>query len=321
MDDRQLLAKLAAGRLSGDALARELGQTRAAIWKRIQGLRAAGVDIQGRAGEGYGLTRALELLDPQAIRSRLPADAQALLHDLQVAWSVDSTNAELLRCSAPVRGVSVLLAERQTGGRGRRGRSWASPLAAHVYLSVLRLFEGGLGRLAGLSLVAGVAVAEALHDMGFTQAQLKWPNDVLVDGRKLVGLLAEGGGEYAGPARAVIGIGINVHMPPAFGEEITQPWVDLDALAGTVVDRNQVVAAVLARLLPALETFDRDGLAPFLPRYAALDMLAGQEVRVELDGQWQYGTALGLADDGALRVRIDGRERLLHAGEVSVRAA
>ncbi|WP_164274035.1 bifunctional biotin--[acetyl-CoA-carboxylase] ligase/biotin operon repressor BirA [Stenotrophomonas sp. B1-1] len=321
MDDRQLLAKLAAGRLSGDALARELGQTRAAIWKRIQGLRAAGVDIQGRAGEGYGLTRVLELLDPQAIRSRLPADAQALLHDLQVAWTVDSTNAELLRCSAPVRGVSVLLAERQTGGRGRRGRSWASPLAAHVYLSVLRLFEGGLGRLAGLSLVAGVAVAEALHDLGFTQAQLKWPNDVLVDGRKLVGLLAEGGGEYAGPARAVIGIGINVHMPPAFGEEITQPWVDLDTLAGTVVDRNQVVAAVLARLLPALETFDRDGLAPFLPRYAALDMLAGQEVRVELDGQWQHGTALGLADDGALRVRIDGRERPLHAGEVSVRAA
>ncbi|WP_333629037.1 biotin--[acetyl-CoA-carboxylase] ligase, partial [Stenotrophomonas cyclobalanopsidis] len=182
MDDRQLLAKLAAGRLSGDALARELGQTRAAIWKRIQGLRAAGVDIEGRAGEGYGLSRPLELLDPAAIRAHLPDDAVALLHDLQVAWTVDSTNAELLRCSAPQRGVCVLLAERQTGGRGRRGRSWASPLAAHVYLSVLRLFSGGLGRLAGLSLVAGVAVAEALHDLGYTQAQLKWPNDVLVDG-------------------------------------------------------------------------------------------------------------------------------------------
>ncbi|HDS0950049.1 TPA: bifunctional biotin--[acetyl-CoA-carboxylase] ligase/biotin operon repressor BirA [Stenotrophomonas maltophilia] len=321
MDDRQLLAKLAAGRLSGDALARELGQTRAAIWKRIQGLRAAGVDIQGRAGEGYGLTRPVDLLDPAAIRAHLPADATALLHDLQVAWTIDSTNAELLRCSAPQRGVCVLLAERQTGGRGRRGRSWASPLAAHVYLSVLRLFAGGLGRLAGLSLVAGVAVAEALHDLGYTQTQLKWPNDVLVDGRKLVGLLAEGGGEYAGPARAVIGIGINVHMPPAFAEQITQPWVDLDTLAGTHVDRNVVVAAVLARLLPALDVFDREGLAPFLPRYAAFDMLAGREVRVELEGQWQHGTALGLADDGALRVRIDGHERLLHAGEVSVRKA
>ncbi|HFL6371546.1 TPA: HTH domain-containing protein, partial [Stenotrophomonas maltophilia] len=116
MDDRQLLAKLAAGRLSGDALARELGQTRAAIWKRIQGLRAAGVDIEGRAGEGYGLTRPVDLLDPDAIRAGLPAGVQALLHDLQVAWTVDSTNAELLRCSAPQRGVSVLLAERQTGG-------------------------------------------------------------------------------------------------------------------------------------------------------------------------------------------------------------
>ncbi|PSD45304.1 bifunctional biotin--[acetyl-CoA-carboxylase] synthetase/biotin operon repressor, partial [Stenotrophomonas maltophilia] len=123
MDDRQLLAKLAAGRLSGDALARELGQTRAAIWKRIQGLRAAGVDIEGRAGEGYGLTRPVDLLDPAAIRAGLPADVQTLLHDLQVAWTVDSTNAELLRCSAPLRGVSVLLAERQTGGRGRRGRT------------------------------------------------------------------------------------------------------------------------------------------------------------------------------------------------------
>ena len=159
--------------------------------------------------------------------------------------------------------MSVLLAERQTGGRGRRGRTWASPLAAHIYLSVLRLFSGGLGRLAGLSLVAGIAVAEALHDLGYTQAQLKWPNDLIVDGkRKLVGLLAEGGGEYAGPARAVIGIGINTHMPPSFAEQITQPWVDLDTLAGKPVDRNVVVAAVLARLLPALEEFDREGLAP-----------------------------------------------------------
>ena len=320
VDDRQLLAKLGAGRLSGDALAHELGVTRAAIWKRIQGLRAAGVEVDGRAGEGYGLTRPMDLLDADAIRTRLPKDAQALVRDLQVAWTVDSTNAELLRCSAPEQGVRVLLAERQTGGRGRRGRTWASPLAAHVYLSVLRLFSGGLVRLSGLSLVAGIAVAEALHDLGYVQARLKWPNDLMVDGRKLVGLLAEGGGEYAGPARAVIGIGINVHMPAAFAEQITQPWIDLDTLAGAPVDRNAVVAAVLARLLPALETFDAEGLAPFLPRYAELDLLRGQTVRVEQGGQWREGTALGLADDGALRVRIDGVEQHVHAGEVSVRA-
>ena len=320
MDDRELLAKLAAGPLSGDALARELGQTRAAIWKRIQGLRTAGVAIEGRAGDGYTLSQPVDLLDAGGIRAGLPAAADALLDDLQVTWSTVSTNTELLRCSAPPRGSRVLLAERQTGGRGRRGRDWASPLAAHVYLSVLRGFAGGLAQLGGLSLVAGVAVAEALRGLGHAQVQLKWPNDLVVDGRKLGGLLVEGGGEFAGPARAVIGIGLNVHMPPAFAERIDQPWTDLDQLAGERVQRNAVATAVLAALLPALEQFEAEGLAPFLSRYAALDSLAGREVRVELGGAWQDGRALGLAEDGALRVEIEGREQPVHAGEVSVRA-
>ncbi|WP_314103071.1 HTH domain-containing protein, partial [uncultured Stenotrophomonas sp.] len=125
VDDRQLLAKLGAGRLSGDALARELGQTRAAIWKRIQGLRAAGVEIDGRAGDGYQLQQRMELLDSASILGALPAPLAERLDSLEVAWSVGSTNSELLRCSAPERGARVLLAERQTGGRGRRGRAWA----------------------------------------------------------------------------------------------------------------------------------------------------------------------------------------------------
>ncbi|WP_411849555.1 bifunctional biotin--[acetyl-CoA-carboxylase] ligase/biotin operon repressor BirA [Stenotrophomonas sp. LGBM10] len=321
MDDRQLLAKLGAGRLSGDALARELGQTRAAIWKRIQGLRAAGIAIEGRAGDGYQLQQPLDLLDVDTLRAALPAAVLPLLASLDIAWSVGSTNTELLRCSAPQRGTAVLLAERQTGGRGRRGREWASPLAAHVYLSVLRGFAGGLSRLGGLSLVAGVAVAEALRAQGIGEVTLKWPNDLVVDGRKLGGLLVEGGGEFAGPARAVIGLGVNVRMPAEYAAQITQPWTDLATLAGShAVERNALVAALLASLLPALEAFDADGLAPFLPRYAALDGLAGREVRVEEAGQWIDGVALGLADDGALRVRTADGERVFHAGEVSVRA-
>ncbi len=320
VDDRQLLAKLGAGRLSGDALARELGQTRAAIWKRIQGLRAAGIEIDGRAGDGYQLQQHLDLLDAEAITTLLPPALKPLLDALEVAWTVGSTNTELLRCSAPERGARVLLAERQTGGRGRRGRAWASPLAAHVYLSVLRGFAGGLSRLGGLSLVAGVAVAEALRAHGVANVGLKWPNDIVVDGQKLGGLLVEGGGEFAGPARAVIGLGINVRMPAAFATGITQPWTDLATLLGNDIERNAVVAWLLAALLPALEAFERDGLAPFLPRYAALDSLAGRTVRVDDGGVMHEGQALGLADDGALRVRIDGSERVFHAGEVSVRA-
>jgi BirA family biotin operon repressor/biotin-[acetyl-CoA-carboxylase] ligase len=321
VDDRELLAKLGAGPLSGDALARELGQTRAAVWKRIQGLRAAGVAIDGRAGDGYRLERPVELLSAATIRAALAPDVANLLADLQVGWTVASTNSELLQRSAPGRGVEVLLAERQTGGRGRRGRHWASPLAAHVYLSLSRAFPGGLSRMGGLSLAMGVATVEALHALGFTGAGLKWPNDVMVDGRKLGGLLVEGGGEFAGPARAVIGLGLNVHMPPAVAADIGQPWVDLQTLGPAPVSRNAVVAALLSRLLPALELFEQQGLAPFLPRYAAMDVLAGRVVRIEEAGVLHEGHACGLAEDGALRVRIDGRETCFHAGEVSVRAA
>lgn len=320
MDDRQLLAKLGEGALSGDALARGLGQTRAAIWKRIQGLRAAGVAIEGRAGDGYRLAQPLELLDHPQIMERLAPEVAASVASLEIAWTLGSTNSELLRRSAPLRGVDILLAERQTGGRGRRGRQWASPLAANIYLSLSRAFAGGLSRMGGLSLAAGVAVGEALHALGFAGAGLKWPNDVLVDGRKLGGLLVEGGGEFAGPARAVIGLGLNVRMPAGSADDITQPWVDLDTLAGAPVSRNQVVAVLLSHLLPALDQFERQGLAPFLPRYVALDVLAGRPVRVEEAGTLHEGIARGLAEDGALRVCIDGGERHFHAGEVSVRA-
>jgi BirA family biotin operon repressor/biotin-[acetyl-CoA-carboxylase] ligase len=223
-------------------------------------------------------------------------------------------------------GVSILLAERQTGGRGRRGRDWVSPLAANLYLSLARVFDGGLARLGGLSLVAGVAAVEALQCLGFDAVRLKWPNDLVVvdvdrELRKLGGLLIEGGGEHAGPVRAVLGLGINVRMPSGAAAGIAQPWTDLAALqAGARSTRNAIAAALLAHLLPALDQFDRDGLAPFLSRYAACDALAGRVVDVHAGDGTHAGTALGIADDGALRVRLRGGERRFHAGEISVRA-
>ena len=324
MHDREVLARLIEGPTSGDALARCSGQTRAAVWKRIEALRAAGLAIEAVPGRGYALAQPLELLDAEAIRAALPAPVRPQLAAIEVAWSLDSTNSELLRRPAPPAGCAVLLAERQTGGRGRRGRDWASPLAANLYLSVSRQFGGGLARLPGLSLVAGIATAEALRALGHGRVRLKWPNDVVVadDGglRKLGGLLVEGGGEHAGPVRAVLGLGLNVCMPAAAAAAIGQPWTDLATLAGAAPSRNALAAALLAHWLPALAQFDAEGLAPFLARYPDFDALAGCEVVVHAGDAAQAGTALGLADDGALRVRIDGREQRVHAGEVSVRA-
>jgi BirA family biotin operon repressor/biotin-[acetyl-CoA-carboxylase] ligase len=322
--DRDLLARLVTGPARGEDLARASGQTRAAVWKRIAALREAGVDITARPGQGYALAQPLQLLCADHIRAGLPSSLLADIASLDIAWSLDSTNSALLRGATPAQGASILLAERQTGGRGRRGRHWTSPLAANLYLSLARTFSGGLARLPGLSLVAGVASAEALHALGFTDVRLKWPNDLVVidepGSRKLGGLLVEGGGEHAGPVRAVIGLGLNVRMPRAFADDIGQPWTDLASLGSTSPSRNAVAARLLTHWLPAIAQFDAEGLTPFLARYARLDSLAGHDVLVDTGDQVATGRALGLADDGALRVSVDGRERRVHSGDVSVRA-
>jgi len=324
--ERLLLQRLAAGPISGDLLAREAGLTRAAVWKRIETLRDAGIAIAAVPGRGYRLEQPLDLLEADVIRAALPKAITAQLASLEAAWSLDSTNSELLRRALPAQGCAALLAERQTGGRGRRGRSWASPLAAHVYLSIGRHFDGGLARLGGLSLVAGIAACEALRELGLAQVALKWPNDLVVnDGgglRKLGGLLVEGGGEHGGAARAVIGLGVNVRMPAAMAAAIDQPWVDIAALVETPPSRNILVAQVLKHVLPALAHFDAEGLAGFLPRFAALDALAGREVLIHEGTHAWSATSLGIAADGALRVRDGaGRERQVHAADVSLRAA
>ena len=317
--ERDLLQRLIAGPVTGDVLAQDAGLTRAAMWKRIEALREAGVEIDAQAGRGYALRHPLELLDNARIIDALPPFVRAGMASLEVAWSLDSTNSELLRRETPAHGIAALLAERQTGGRGRRGKQWTSPLAAHLYLSVARQFGGGLSRLGGLSLVAGVAAAEALHAFGYADVRLKWPNDLVVADHKLGGLLVEGGGEHAGPVRAVIGLGLNVRMPESMAVTIDQAWTDLARLSNAAPSRNALVAALLSHWVPALEEFDAQGLAPFLPRYARLDALVEREVSIQLGTETQVGTALGIAADGALRVRVDGAEKIFHAGEVSVR--
>ncbi len=329
MSDRALLAELARGPCSGSALARRLGLTRAAVWKRVEALRAAGVEIDARAGRGYALAAPLELLDAEAIRAAMRERGR--LGTLEVAWEIDSTNAELLRRgdartpqAQAVADNAVLLAERQTVGRGRRDRTWASPLAAHVYLSLHRRFDAGVARLAGLSLAVGVAAAEALRALGFEAVALKWPNDLVVvrddTVAKLGGILIEFGGEAGGPVRAVIGLGLNVRMPEVAAHAIDQPWCDLAALSNAAPpSRNRIAAALLDALLPALDAFDAQGFEPFLARFAALDALARREIVVHAGDRTMTGLALGVTADGGLRVRHADGERVWHAGEVSIR--
>jgi len=321
VSDRELLARLCAGPVPGAALAASLGVSRAAVWKRIEALRAAGVEIEAIPGRGYALAHPLELLDAAHLRAALSPAASAELAGLDVLFDVDSTNAEALRQPAPALGTHAWLAERQTAGRGRRGRAWASPLAAHVYLSLSRRFEGGIAALQGLSLAVGAAAAGALRGLGYDGVGLKWPNDLLAGGRKLGGILVEVRGDATGPLHVVVGLGINVAMPAAAAAAIDQPWCDLASLAETPPSRMRVCVALLDALLPLMAGYEREGFAPWREAWSRLDVLAGQRVRVEEGGRWIEGIADGLAPDGALRLRTEHGERLCHAGETSLRAA
>jgi len=201
----------------------------------------------------------------------------------------------------------------------RCGRTWASPLAAHVYLSLQRRFDGGVAALAGLSIAVGVAAAEALRALGFAEVGLKWPNDLVANDRKLGGILIEFGGEDSGVVRAVIGIGINVRMPESAAAAIDQPWIDLHAFAAQPPSRNALAAALIAAQVNALDEFAERGLAPFLPRWRTLDVLRDRAVDVIAGAQRDPGIALGIADSGALRVRHADGERDYHSAEISVR--
>ena len=196
------------------------------------------------------------------------------------------------------------------------------PLGGGLAVSLLKRFDRGMAALSGLSLMAGIAACEALADAGVASVGLKWPNDLVASDRKLGGILVELGGDALGPCHAVIGIGLNLRLGDAAIAAIDQPCTDLARLAGAAPSRNALAARLLARLVPALERFDRDGFAPFAPAFDALDVLRGREVRVTRagDARGADGIACGVDARGALRVRFDDGERGIDSGELSVRA-
>jgi BirA family biotin operon repressor/biotin-[acetyl-CoA-carboxylase] ligase len=262
-------------------------------------------------------------LNAASLRTMLPAMTQTRLAALDIVDRIDSTNSELLRRQTATGGIDALFAEQQTEGRGRHGRLWTSPAGSNLYLSLARRFDGELARLGGLSLVVGIAVANTLHALGAHSLRVKWPNDlVVVDGdslRKVGGVLIEGGMQDGCP-RAVIGLGLNARMPKDAADTIDQPWTDLHAVLGDALpSRTAIAAAVLAALVDAIDRFDAEGLAPFLSRFDALDALRDADVTTTIGDASYAGIAVGIADDGALRLRTAAGEIRLRAGEVSVR--
>ncbi|MGC1550007.1 MAG: biotin--[acetyl-CoA-carboxylase] ligase [Rhodanobacter sp.] len=328
MRARQLLVALADGEtLSGARLGESAGITRAAIWKHVEALRHQGVPIESCGVAGYCLPWPLQMLDEKQIRAALPATSAARLGALDLYWELDSTSSELQRRGAAAADLSIVLAETQSAGRGRRGRTWLSPPGLNLYLSCLKRFESGFAALSGLSLALGVIVLRALESLGISGAGLKWPNDVLASGDgsasgKLAGILVELSGEYQGPCAAVIGIGLNLRLTPALREQAGQPACDVATLAGGVApDRNRVAAALIAALVDGLADFERTGFAGFVEDYARHDLLRGVPLRLsgalgELDG-----VGAGVDVRGALLLQTTAGVRSIDSADVTVRRA
>ena len=305
---------------SGVDLARQLGLSRAAVSKQAQSLARWGVDVVTARANGYRLRPALDLLDLPRLRQALSGSAAA--HDaLELFDTLPSTNAHLMARIVSGGGAGVCLAEHQSAGRGRRGRAWHSPFGRNLYLSVAQAYEAGPAALAGLSLAIGAALAQLLTALGIAGVRLKWPNDLLCDGRKLGGILIELQGDTQGPCWAVAGIGLNVNMDAKDGASIDQPWTSLARLADRTWDRTALAAQVVSTVRQVMAEFPGNGLAPWLDAYEQFDLLVGCPVHVDWAGERISGVARGIDASGALLVDCDGERRALWGGEVTVRAA
>jgi BirA family biotin operon repressor/biotin-[acetyl-CoA-carboxylase] ligase len=292
-----------------------LGVSRSAVWKQLQHLEAElGLSIHKVRGRGYQLAAPLTLLDPVEIREQAPScDWPILVFD-----SIDSTNAEALR--AIERGQAapfLVLAERQTAGRGRRGRKWASPFAENIYYSLVLRIDGGMRQLEGLSLVVGLAVMQALRELGISGVGLKWPNDVLVGQKKIAGILLELVGDPADVCHVVLGVGINVNMQ--ITDEVDQQWTSMRLESGKVFDRNHLVGELGAMLQAYLCRHQVDGFSPIQAEWEQNHLWQGRAVSLIAGVNHIEGEVLGIDSQGALRLKVGGVEKVFSGGELSLR--
>ena len=319
-----LLVLLADGEVhSGEWLAAELRQTRAAVWKGVERLRALGINVQALARRGYRLAAPVELLDGGQIRAQLSAQSAAHLRGLESLFEVDSTNSRLLASAAPPPSMAdVCIAELQHAGRGRLGRRWFAPFGGSLAMSLGWTCSDVVRTLPALSLGVGVAVSRGLARAGAEGISLKWPNDIWFNDRKLGGVLIELRGEAGGPAHVVIGVGVNISLPEETRLEVEAGGVAVAAVADACrqpPSRNFAAGAILDELLSMLLQYERFGFAAFRDAWTALDGLSGRPAQVIVGQSSILGIARGVDADGALLLETPDRLQRFVSGEASLR--
>ncbi|RCV87100.1 biotin--[acetyl-CoA-carboxylase] ligase [Billgrantia montanilacus] len=308
---------------SGEQLGERLGVSRTAVWKQLKKLEALDIPLEAVKGQGYRISGPLELLDGGVIVAGLSRQGRQHLARLFIEETLPSSNQFIRqRFDQGVGHGEVCLVEQQSEGRGRRGRTWSTPWGRALMLSLGWRFDSGVVALEGLSLAVGVALARVLERHGVAP-KLKWPNDVLLksgagEWGKLAGILVEISGDAAGPCEVVIGMGINVSLPPAFRETIEQPVAAVhDQAPG--LSRNRLAFELLDELLPLLAAYESEGFAAWRDEWNALHAFAGCDIDVLRGGKSLAATAEGVDESGNLCILRGGQRERLAGGEISVR--
>jgi BirA family biotin operon repressor/biotin-[acetyl-CoA-carboxylase] ligase len=321
-----LFRALAAGTpVSGEMLGHQLGISRSAVWKAVRKLAALGVEVESLPGRGYRLVQPVDLLDAARIRAGLPAEIAARLAHLEALAATDSSNARVLESARPVGELVACLAEYQSAGRGRRGRGWVAPPGSGLCLSVGGRLAAAPSDYAVLAPAVGVACADVLESLGVEGVGLKWPNDLLKDGRKLGGILIELRGEAQGPAVVAVGLGLNFHLGESIRATIIAagglPPADLEeSMEGPAPDRNVAAAALIAAIVRCLDEAPAGLGQTALNGWRSRDALHGKAVRITGSGAEQIGIARGVDRAGALLLEdVDGQLRRITAGEATLR--
>lgn len=316
---------------SGESLGAALGVSRAAVWKQVRLARALGVPLQAIKGEGYRLQPGFELLDADAIEQACQPATHAHCPDISVLRVTDSTNSEVMRrFGMQAEGGFAILAEKQTAGRGRRGRAWYSPFGASLYLSIGWVSHEGVAAFEGLSLVAGLKVIKALERFGIRDLMLKWPNDVYWHHRKLAGILVDVQGDPSGTCQLAVGIGINISLPTTASVSIDQPWVDASSILsssgdqGRGLSRNRLAAAVLDEIMPVFDELAHDGFSTYRDEWQHYDLCKSQRLCLQYGSSIIEGKGCGINAQGAYGMMLDSSTgesiiQYFSGGEITLR--
>lgn len=314
------------GFVSGQALGEQLGISRAAVSKHINSLQVMGLDIFKVTGKGYSLNNHAGLLNQTKIQqhfNQLTSQLKSQPVNVEVHPLIDSTNSELMRriqAKTALESGTVIVAEMQQAGRGRRGRVWQSPFGANLYYSYFWRLDDGLQAAMGVSIAVGLAVYDTIKALYDIELELKWPNDIYLNKQKLAGVLVELDGQPQGPCQLVLGIGINLQMPQSFSQHIDQAWTDLSQHTQQL-DKNELVASLTYHLENRLDQYRKSGLHTMHEQWNSLNAFAGECVELNTGHRSWRGICEGIDPQGGIRIRQDGEVKSYYGGEISLRKA